>query len=122
MRVLVVEDDDDFIQALRWRLRRAVPELELVQSQTPADGIERIVAGEAFDFVLSDLMFRGSASGADVVVAAERRGIPAMLCSDLLETFGPASMVRKVRFLEHPWQYMTERMTTLSPAAGASCA
>lgn len=120
MRVLVVEDDDDFIQALRWRLRRAVPEIELVQSPTPADGIERIVAGEAFDFVLSDLMFRGNASGADVIVAAERRGIPAMLCSDLLETLGPASMVRKVKLLERPWQYMTERMTALSPA-GATC-
>jgi len=116
MRVLVVEDDEDFMRALRWRLRRADPTLELIQSLTPADGIGRLVDGEAFDFVLSDLMFHGCASGEDVIAAAKRRGIPAILCSDLLELFGPEDMIRKVSFLEAPWKYMVERMAEAARA------
>ena len=116
MRVLVVEDDEDFMCALRWRLKRAAPTLELVQSLTPAEGIGRIVAGEAFDFVLSDLMFRGCASGEDVIAAAKRREIPAILCSDLLELFGPEDMIRKVSLLEAPWKYMVDRMAEAARA------
>lgn len=110
MKVWVVEDDDDFLSALRWRLKRAAPDAELVQIATPDEALQRLVAGEHPDALISDLMFRGCASGEDVVLAARKRGIPTLLCSDLYEVFGPPGMVRKVKFLAAPWQFMCDKM------------
>jgi DNA-binding response OmpR family regulator len=108
MKIWVVEDDDDFLAALRWRLRRTAPTAEVIQLTTPEEALTRIVAGEAPDVLISDLMFRGVASGEDVVLAARSRGIPTLLCSDLYEPFGPAGMLRKVWFLEAPWRYICD--------------
>lgn len=116
MRVLVVEDDDGFMLAFRWRMKRAAPDAEIVQCPSPVDAIHRLVDGEAFDFVVTDLMFRGYSSGEDVIAAANSRHIPAILCSDLLELFGPQGMVLKVHFLENPWAYMVKRIAEAARA------
>lgn len=110
MLIWVVDDDDDFLRALRWRLKRTTPHAEVVQISTPDEALKRLVAGEAPDALISDLMFRGCASGEDVVLAARKRGVPTLLCSDIMEAFGPAGMIRKVKFLESPWRFMCDNM------------
>lgn len=109
MRLWVVEDDDDFLRALRWRLKRTAPHVEVIQIDSPDEALRRMVAGDLPDALISDLMFRGCASGEDVILAARRRDVPSLLCSDLMEAFGPAGMIRKVRFLESPWRFMCDK-------------
>jgi CheY-like chemotaxis protein len=120
MRVMVVEDDDDFLRAFDWRMRRSTPDVEIVHVPTPADGIRRIVEGEAFDVVVTDLMFRGCSSGEDVMAAAQTHEIPALLCSDLLEMFGPDGMVRKVHLLKNPIEYISALLAR-APGRGPDC-
>lgn len=112
LRLMVVEDDDDFLRALRWRLRNNEVEVHQVTSPHEAIRLLRLEQPPDYDFILSDLMFRGCATGEDVIRAARARGIPSLLCSDLLEFFAPEGCIRKFKLLERPWTFIQALLPT----------
>lgn len=78
VRVLIVEDYEDWADAVSHAVRRSAPGAAVTVVGTYSEAA-RAMAGERWDLVVADLILRGAGTGLDVVRSALARGIPTVL-------------------------------------------
>jgi two-component system response regulator RegA len=107
--VLVVDDDRDVLHAARLALAR---EVGRVETSTAADGLEDLLAADAYEAVLLDMNFAlGDHSGRQGLDALERvRAFDPSLSVVLMTAFGGVSLAVEalkrgaVDFVLKPWR------------------
>ena len=109
-RILIIDDDQDFLDATGEFLRRA--DFEVDEALTPESALDKIQAGD-FDLVILDVMMPAGYEGFEVARAIredlDKRELPVLMLTSLCETkkipyrFAPDSDYLPVDvFLEKP--------------------
>lgn len=78
LRVLVVEDYEEWAVAVSIAICRLHPGAKVRVVGTAAEAARELARGET-DLVVADLMLRGVGTGADVARSAAARGLPCIL-------------------------------------------